>query len=76
MNLLGAYWCHLVPFDLLSQQFDLLKDGFTRMHGSRHWINDINIRDKACEIIAQKFGVHYRAISTRLDREGIWPKSY
>lgn len=66
----------LVPRELLSKQFDLLKDGLTKMHGSRHWMNDINVRDKACEIIAQKFGVHFRAISTRLDREDIWPTPY
>jgi Zn-dependent peptidase ImmA (M78 family) len=62
----------LVPREALLNHFDEMKRALTKMHGTTHWQNDIHIREKACELIAPKFGVHRQSIATRFDREGIW----
>jgi len=66
----------LVPVEKLSDMFDSMKIKFTELHGSSHWMNDVNIREKACELMCQKFGVHPKAISARLSRERIWSEPF
>lgn len=66
----------LVPYGRLSSLFDSMKTHFTKYHGSTHWQNDIEIREKACELMAQRFGVHPKAISARLSRENLWPEPF
>ena len=66
----------LVPVESLQQCFDQMQPGFDRLFGRHAWISDENLRSKAAEQIAPRFGVHPKAILTRFDREGVWPSPY
>lgn len=63
----------LVPVEVLQSHFESMKPAFNKLYGHHGWVNDPNVREKACEMIAPKFGVHRDAISTRFERESIWP---
>lgn len=66
----------IVPVEKLREYFEAMQSHFSSIHGSTHWVSDANIRQKACELIAPKFGVHRDAIAVRLDRDGIWPSPF
>ena len=66
----------LVPRELLVENFDAVTRAFDQTMGRHAWIRDDSIRQKACERIAPRFGVHWQAISARFDREGLWPSAF
>jgi len=63
----------LVPVEVLKECFETMRVAFNANFGRHGWINDEDLRAKAAEQIAPRFGVHHKAITTRFDREGIWP---
>lgn len=66
----------LVPREILVENFDAVTRAFDQTMGRHAWIRDDSIRQKACERIAPRFGVHWQAISARFDREGLWPSAF
>ncbi|MCX6878710.1 MAG: ImmA/IrrE family metallo-endopeptidase [Verrucomicrobia bacterium] len=66
----------LVPVEILRGCFDLMQPIFDTTFGRHAWINDDALRTKAAERLAPRFGVHWKTIATRFDREGIWPSPY
>ena len=66
----------LVPLDVLVQEFDRVAAAFDSAMGRYEWIRDENLRQKTCERIAPRFGVHPQAITVRFDREGLWPSPF
>ena len=66
----------IIPIDILTDSFNKIADAFDAALGRHAWFNDNQLRQKACEQIASRFGVHHQAIATRFDREGLWPSIY
>jgi Zn-dependent peptidase ImmA (M78 family) len=64
----------LVPEKVLRHEFDVFARQADKL--LPNWRVDADIRRKAAERIAPRFGVHPQAIEARFDREGIWPKPY
>jgi len=61
----------LVPSERLRGYFDNFSN---EMHKTqpRFYLDEL-LRQKFADSVAPKFGVHAKAIMTRLEREGIWP---
>lgn len=66
----------LVPIDILRPLFEQLATGYDTIHGVHGWQNKQELRQKTCELISPKFGLHPLGISARLDREGLWQSIY
>ncbi len=66
----------LVPADVLRECFDRMLPKMDEQYGRHAWVTNAEIRSKAAELIAPRFGVHPIAIETRFDREGIWPSPF
>ena len=66
----------LVPVEILSDCFEKMLPAMDGKYGRHGWVSNSEIRSKAAELIAPRFGVHPIAIETRFDREGIWPSPY
>lgn len=66
----------LVPVDVLGQEFGRMAAAFDAAMGRLVWIRDENLRQKTCERVAPRFGVHPQAIAVRFDREGFWPSPF
>ena len=66
----------LVPIEVLSSLFEKLAQGLDAIYGPHGWQNWNDLREKTCEHLSQKFGLHTQGISTRLHREGLWPSIY
>lgn len=61
----------LVPIERLEEEFarfaSMADEAFS------NWRRDGNIRRKAAERIAERFGVSTQVVEIRFDREGLWP---
>ena len=66
----------LVPVDILRECFEKMLPVMDAQYGRHVWVSNAEIRSKAAELIAPRFGVHLIAIETRFDREGIWPSPF
>ena len=66
----------LVPREVLAEDFGKTARAFDGAMGRHIWLRDEALRQKTCERMAPKFGVHWKAIDTRFDREGVWPSVY
>lgn len=59
----------LVPIEKLESEFERLSSTFKEVPG---WRQLPDLRRRAAELLAQKFGVNQKAILTRFTREGLW----
>ena len=66
----------LVPVEILKECFEKMLPAMDAKYGRHVWVANAEIRSKAAELIAPRFGVHPIAIETRFDREGIWPSPF
>ena len=66
----------LVPVEILRECFEKMLPAMDVKYGRHVWVANAEIRSKAAELIAPRFGVHPIAIETRFDREGIWPSPF
>jgi Zn-dependent peptidase ImmA (M78 family) len=66
----------LVPVGLLKDCFEKMIPAMDKQYGRHVWVSNAEIRSKAAELIAPRFGVHPIAIETRFDREKIWPSPF
>jgi len=66
----------LVPVEILRECFEKMLPAMDAKYGRHVWVSNSEIRSKAAELIAPRFGVHPIAIETRFDREGIWPSPF
>jgi hypothetical protein len=66
----------LVPAAILKDCFEKMLPSMDAQYGRHMWVANAEIRSKAAELIAPRFGVHPIAIETRFDREGIWPSPF
>ena len=66
----------LVPAEILRECYDKMLPAMDAKYGRHSWVSNAEIRSKAAELIAPRFGVHPIAIETRFDREGIWPSPF
>lgn len=66
----------LVPCEVLAQDFEKTARAFDAALGRHIWLRDESLRQKTCERMAPKFGVHWQTIATRFDREGVWPSPF
>lgn len=66
----------LVPATILKDCFEKMLPAMDAQYGRHVWVANAEIRSKAAELIAPRFGVHPIAIETRFDREGIWPSPF
>ena len=66
----------LVPCEVFAEDFDRTARAFDAAMGRHIWLRDESLRQKTCERMAPRFGVHWQTIATRFDREGLWPSVY
>lgn len=66
----------LVPIEILKDCFEKMLPAMDQKYGRHIWVSNAEIRSKAAELIAPRFGVHPIAIETRFDREKIWPSPF
>ena len=66
----------LVPVEILRDCFEKMLPVMDGKYGRHVWVSNSEIRSKAAELIAPRFGVHPIAIETRFDRERIWPSPF